>query len=148
MDFLEKSWNTEALQGIDERIMVFLTNQRKPERIGFIGDIQTIYDEEMDSIQERRRKAKYEREKSTIDNVVQLVDSSQSTRTDSQASNFSSDRFDLNDEDAGPSRPKKSRGTVNILTDKLVATLDKCLISVRNAVRIVSAVAEVAILAP
>lgn len=61
----------EASQGIDERIMAFLTNQRKPELIGFIGDIQTIYDEnitaeEMGSIRERGRKAKYEREKSTI----------------------------------------------------------------------------------
>lgn len=44
--------------------------------------------------------------------------------------------------EAGPSRPKKSRGSVNIINEKLVATLDKCQISDRNAVRIITAVVE------
>ena len=69
---------------------------------------------------------------------VELVDSADSNPVESQGSSYSQE---LNV--AGPSNPKKSRGTINIFNnEKLIATLDKCLITDRNATRIVLAVAE------
>lgn len=56
---------------------------------------------------------------------------------ESQSSNFS---LEFKSQE-GPSNPKKSRGSVNIMTEKLVATLDKCQISDRNAVRIIAVIA-------
>ncbi|XP_076298843.1 uncharacterized protein LOC143217957 [Lasioglossum baleicum] len=42
----------------------------------------------------------------------------------------------------GPSNPKKRRGQKAFITDKLVATLDKCKVSDRDAVRIITATAQ------
>ena len=41
-----------------------------------------------------------------------------------------------------PSKPKKPRGTVQVIIEKLVATLDKCKVSNRNAMKIIIAVLE------
>lgn len=72
-----------------------------------------------------------------------MIDSSQSVYSCSQKSNFSTEFFDKNKtEDDGEPPAKKFRGSVNIIDEKLVATLDKCLVSDRNAVRIITAVAE------
>lgn len=47
------------------------------------------------------------------------------------------------DSKAGPSDPKKSRGTINIFqNEKVVAALDKCKVSDRDAVHLVCAIAE------
>lgn len=79
-----------------------------------------------------------------LDDTIELEESSQSsTQTPSQPSNFSDELIPQNlSYQAGPSDPKKSRGSVNVITEKLVATLDKCQVSDRNAVRIIAAVAE------
>lgn len=42
----------------------------------------------------------------------------------------------------GPSAPKKSRGTVNIFDEKLVAVLDRCKITDKQAVHLISTVAH------
>lgn len=44
--------------------------------------------------------------------------------------------------EAGPSVPKKSRGSVNVIDEKLVAALDRCRISDRDAVHLIAAVAQ------
>lgn len=44
-------------------------------------------------------------------------------------------------EEAGPSKPKRQRGTLNIINYQLVASLDRCKISDRNAVYIIVAIA-------
>lgn len=71
--------SAEILQGIDERKINFLNNQRNPERIGFIGDTQPIYDEdltfeEINFILEKRKQTKYEREQSTIGTRIHSLD--------------------------------------------------------------------------
>lgn len=63
--------------------------------------------------------------------------SSESSQNPSQQSNFSDELHK-----AGPSEPKIRRGTINVLTEKLVVTLDKCLVTDRNAVRLIIAIAE------
>ena len=49
----------DYLTGVSEVILTFLENQRKPGRIGFISNVETIYDEKLtaekiDFIKERR----------------------------------------------------------------------------------------------
>lgn len=48
-----------------------------------------------------------------------------------------------NEDEAGPSAPKKPQGTVNIFTNKVIAALDNCKVSDRGAeVHLVAAIAE------
>lgn len=47
------------------------------------------------------------------------------------------------EDEAGPSACKKKRGNVNIFNDKVVAVLDKCGVSDRDAVHLVAAITEV-----
>lgn len=48
----------------------------------------------------------------------------------------------IDESEAGPSQPKRSRGSVNIINEKLVAVLDKCKLSDRDAVHVIAAVAQ------
>lgn len=45
-------------------------------------------------------------------------------------------------DDAGPSNPKKSRGTVDVVNDKLVAVLDRFQVSDTSAVHLIASVAQ------
>lgn len=63
--------SAKVLEGIDDAILAFLKDQRHSKRIGFIGDIQTKYDEyitddEFQMILNGREEAKYKREQSTL----------------------------------------------------------------------------------
>lgn len=70
---------------------------------------------------------------------MELASSTDGSQPPSQTSNFS-DVLITNEKSS--LQPIKSRGRINVITEKLVATLDKCQISDRNTVRIISAVAE------
>lgn len=72
-----------------------------------------------------------------LDDVVQLIDLVESSKTVSQDSNYSENYLA-----PGPSEAKRPRASHNIINEKLVATLDKCRVSNRNAVRIIISVAE------
>ena len=48
---------------------------------------------------------------------------------------------DSMEDEPGPSHPKHKRGKHNFITPKLVATMDKCKVSDRDAVRIIIATA-------
>lgn len=80
---------------------------------------------------------------SFLDDVVELENSSSSATLPSQESNYPPEMLSQKQSTGvGLSPAKKPRGSVNILNEKLVATLDKCQISDRNAVRIISALAK------
>lgn len=70
------------------------------------------------------------------DDVVQL-ESSERSQTDTPGSSFSQEL-----KKPGPSNPKRSRGSIQIIDEKLVATLDKCMVSDRDALRIIIATLE------
>lgn len=74
---------------------------------------------------------------SFLDDIVELIGSSDSNLSISQGSPYIPRNFK-----PGPSEEKRSRGTKNIIDAKLVATLDKCLISDRNATRLIIAITE------
>lgn len=62
-------------------------------------------------------------------------------------SNYSTEVYDthnkfVEEQAAGPSQPKKFRGTIHVVNEKLVAALDKCKISDRDAVHIIIATAQ------
>lgn len=72
------------------------------------------------------------------------VPNSQSTNTDTfgQQSFESYPSFVVVVDD-GPSEPQKRRGTIDFITTKVAAALDKCKVSSRNVVHLVGAFAEV-----
>ncbi|CAH0546966.1 unnamed protein product [Brassicogethes aeneus] len=132
----------DMLRELEPEKLEFLSNQRTPQQTGFIGNIETVMDsltsEDLNRIVEERLNAQRQTESSNIDPMVQLVGSSDSNPTDSQGSSYSAEMAI-----AGPSNPKRSRGTINVFeNEKLVSTLDKCRVSERDASRLVCAVAE------
>lgn len=55
---------------------------------------------------------------------------------------YSNNSFDDFESEAGPSEPKKSRGSIKVINEKVVAALDLCRVSDRNAVHLIIAIAQ------
>lgn len=65
--------SADVIQNIESERLQFLENQRKRERIGFIGDFQTLYDEELTAqeievILAQRKMAQFQRESRSLGN--------------------------------------------------------------------------------
>ncbi|CAH0560540.1 unnamed protein product [Brassicogethes aeneus] len=121
--------HAEALNKIEiEEDRLFLQQQREPGRPGFLAGVDKKFTEK----EERLRQRNLELESYTAESASSHYNSP----TQSDAS-WSSNSFT----ESLDSRISK-RGRQNIFTSKLVTTLDRCQLSIRNSVYIVQAVME------
>ncbi|XP_048504680.1 uncharacterized protein LOC125499694 [Athalia rosae] len=129
---------------VNENVMHFLTEQRKDGRVGYIANIESDDNDQAQKIKDellQLRREKSEREKVLYDEFVEFTSSSEiegvnplSQKTISSVSNFSDELATTQHQES-----TQSRGTINIVDDKVVAVFDHCKISDRNAVRLIVA---------
>lgn len=122
-----------------EEAKTFLVNQRSDERLGSLAD---IYEKNL---------------KEKIDENISIdmeIDCDQDSIISDEPINFDDDD-DNNDVDYEPPQKKISRaeclnenhcevkrGKINVITPKLAAVLDRCMLSVRDSVYVIEAVAD------
>ncbi|KAL7297107.1 hypothetical protein TKK_0009529 [Trichogramma kaykai] len=146
---------------IDEKRKEFLLNQRKDGIEGSIKNIASTYEKShlekgmetsMAKKQKEERKRKmqedWETEKKEMDERIELASSSESENFTQLSQNTvgSYSNIDLQemDEEYIDDEPasKRKRGIKNLMTVQVVAALDRCKVSNRNAVHLFSAFAK------
>lgn len=123
-----------------EEDRLFLLSQRKKGRVGvMIGSDRTLF--------EKEKRSNLRREKEAMLRETYATQTFQNNLMENGPSDDSELDTDSSPEYAEPSFDKKSErkkvsGMKNFITEKLVATLDKCKISDRDCVRIIIATAQ------
>ncbi|XP_074102892.1 uncharacterized protein LOC141529980 [Cotesia typhae] len=119
-----------------------LTRDRSDERIGFIANIKTKYDDDEIGVKKlekqldfEKRKLESEKEKSLFDKNVELLSSQGSAQSVSSGEVYIPTT-------AGQFKSRNIRGTHNILNERVVATFDRCKVSDRDAVFITTAICQ------
>lgn len=125
-----------------EEDRLFLLNQRKKGRPGgMIGSDRALFEREkrrnMREERELIRQEKYHQEQSQ-----NLVASQDYSDDEGQLAEIDSDELQDNFQQTSTGNVGKKRKMKNFITPKLVATLDKCKVSDRDAVRILIGTAE------
>ncbi|XP_076279088.1 uncharacterized protein LOC143208527 isoform X1 [Lasioglossum baleicum] len=152
--------HANALEMISvEEDKIFLLQQREKRRIGSMASIdrKLVEKEERQAERKEQQEMRWQRaQESSINDSVQLESTSTSSDEETEVPlartiEILSDEPQVPDGDdteaedyniPGPSNPKKRRGKQKVITPKLVAVLDSCRISDRDAIRIVMATAE------
>lgn len=139
--------HSNALQLIKiEEDKKFLLAQRQPGRIGCIGGIDKVLSEK-ENRSAKRRHAEAERQhlhKQKFPNLAVSTPVAGSDSTDLMTANITSSDVEVSDltEPIEDLTTCTKRGKIEFITPKLVAALDRCKLSVRNAVFILQAAAE------
>ncbi|XP_074110989.1 uncharacterized protein LOC141535098 [Cotesia typhae] len=121
---------------------VLLARNRSDERIGFIANIKTKYDDDEIGVKKlekqldfEKRKLESEKEKSLFDKNVELLSSQGSAQSVSSGEVYIPTT-------AGQFKSRNIRGTHNILNERVVASFDRCKVSDRDAVFITTAICQ------
>lgn len=130
-----------------EEDKLFLLRQREPGRVGYLGGIDKKLSEKEEKVREKQEKEEKRREKDKISASTSSTVSYVSSSDESINELFTSDEMDDNDvschfPESTQSQDAAKRGSKNFITPKLVASLDRCQLSVRDSVYILHAVIE------
>ncbi|GBM92099.1 hypothetical protein AVEN_96542-1 [Araneus ventricosus] len=130
-----------------EEDKVFLLRQREPGRVGFLGVIDKKLSEKQEKVLEKKEIKEKRREKNTFLAFTSSAASYVSSSNESIKELFTCD--ESNDSDISCHFPENTqnqdvlkRGTKNFITPKLVASLDRYQLSVRDSVDIIHAVVK------
>ncbi|GBM34003.1 hypothetical protein AVEN_166436-1 [Araneus ventricosus] len=130
-----------------EEDKVFLLRQRELGRVGYLGGIDKKLSEKEEKVLEKKEIEEKRREKkiflASTSSAVSYVSSSEESIKEVFTSDESNDidiscHFSENTQN----QDVLKRGTKNFITPKLVASLDRCQLSVRYSVHIIHAVVE------
>lgn len=128
-----------------EEDRLFLLNQRKKGRVGNMIGIDKKLAEKEKRIEERREKEAARLERALEASSSSLLEKMDSSSSESQSSNFSDlqPAASLEAIEKAPVPPKKRKqGSKNIITPKVVAALDKCKVSERDAVHLITSIVQ------
>ncbi|KAE9531874.1 hypothetical protein AGLY_010076 [Aphis glycines] len=138
--------HANALQMIKiETDRLFLINQRKKGRLGFMYgiDYTNMRKEELSITRKNKALVRENQSAQTEENLMEIDKTSSDLETDDCSSDLDLDEsFSSVEIDVDSTSSNRVRGQKNIITSKIVCALDNCKVSDRGAIHIIMAVVE------
>ncbi|KAE9533666.1 hypothetical protein AGLY_009015 [Aphis glycines] len=138
--------HANALQMIKiETDRLFLINQRKKGRLGFMYgiDYTNMRKEELSITRKNKALVRENQSAQTEENLMEIDKTSSDLETDDCSSDLGLDEsFSSVEIDVDSTSSNRVRGQKNIITSKIVCALDNCKVSDRGAIHIIMAVVE------